>query len=540
MLLKSVLIASSLVTGSLALASPHDGHDHHHDSHSGAGKDDKAVSATTVSPSTTSTEISAASSSVSVTTTKKEAKESTKPVEIDADVKKEPASTVDSDADEKKKNNADEKKEDEKKKDVKDEKKEDVKDEKKEDVKDEKKKDVKDEDKDTKEKSSVDSKDDKSSKKDSDVKDTKTSSSSSSSKLFAGNKGQTNYLGFNSGNTNDDWSHKTTSDFEDEFMAAKSLAGTNGQFTSVRLFSCLKMDSDDEMTPAFEAAVKTNTSILLGVWASGGKGIDGEIGALKKAIKKWDTKFTDLLIGVSIGSEDLYRNSEDGKKNEAGPGTSADKIVDFIKTFKKEFSEGPVSKLPIGHVDVWKAWKDPANKAVIQAVDWIGLDDYTYYHDDMDNYVTNASDILDKTVEAVEKASKDAAGTVKPIWLTEIGWPVSGPQRENGVPSVKNAKYFWDDVGCRKLFNKVPTFWYILKDSNPQNKVKFAITEKDNLKKPKFDLGCPAGSDSGFDSNKPASTGPPDVDMRAAASSVKLPGALLTVLALVVGVVAWV
>ncbi|RDA87236.1 hypothetical protein CP532_2521 [Ophiocordyceps camponoti-leonardi (nom. inval.)] len=410
MLLKSVLIASSLVTTSLALASPHDGH-HHHDHESGAGKDDKAVGAgnpPAPAPSEGTTEL---------------------PSRVDDD---DDDDDVNADA-------------------------------------------------------------------------------------------------------------NTVSDFEEEFKAAKSLAGTEGKFTSVRLFSCVKPETEDEITAAFEAAVKTNTSILAGVWASGSKGIDGEMRALKKAIKEWGPKFTDLLIGVSIGSEDLYRSSEAGKKNDAGEGNSAEKIVEYIKTFRKAFENSAIAKVPVGHVDVWKSWRDSANKEVIKEVDWIGLDAYAYYDDDMDNYITNASDLLDISVEATEKAVKEATGSSKPIWLTEIGWPVSGQEWNKGVPSVKNAKYFWNDIGCRRLFNKVPTFWYILRDSNPQNKMKFAITEKDDLTKPKFDLSCPAGSDSGFDSEKPASTGPPDVDAKAGASSAKIPGALCTVLAaVVVGLVAWV
>ncbi|RCI16485.1 hypothetical protein L249_3278 [Ophiocordyceps polyrhachis-furcata BCC 54312] len=414
MLLKSVLIASSLVTTSLALASPHDGH-HHHDSHS---KDDKSIGATTAPTTSEGTAQYPSVSSGASTPTPTPKKES-----------------------------------------------------------------------------------------------------------------------------NDDWSHKTVSDFEQEFTAAKSLAGTNGQFTSVRLFSCVKPETDDEMTPAFEAAVKTNTSILAGVWASGGKGIEGEMSALKKAIEKWGSKFTDLLIGVSVGSEDLYRSSEAGKKNKAGEGNSAEKIVDYIKAFRKAFEKSPIAKVPVGHVDVWKAWKDPSNKAVIEAVDWIGLDAYAYYDDDMDNYVTNASDLLDMAVAATEKAIKEATGSSRPIWLTEIGWPVSGPEWNKGVASVKNAKYFWDDIGCRRLFNKVPTFWYTLRDSNPQNEMKFAITEKGDLNKARFELGCPAGSDSGFDSDKAAATGAPDVDQqRAGASSAKIPGVMsCTVLAVVVGLcAAWV
>ena len=97
----------------------------------------------------------------------------------------------------------------------------------------------------------------------------------------------------------------------------------------------------------------------------------------------------------------------------------------------------------------------------------------------------------------------------KPIWVTETGWPATGPNWDQAVASVDNAKYYWQEVGCRKLFNKVPTFWYNLRDSNPDNTMKFAITS--NLSTtPLFDLTCPTTFDTPTavpTSSTPAATG---------------------------------
>jgi len=58
---------------------------------------------------------------------------------------------------------------------------------------------------------------------------------------------------------------------------------------------------------------------------------------------------------------------------------------------------------------------------------------------------------------------------------------------------VDDAETYWKDVGC-SLFGKRNVFWYTLRDANPANKVKFAIT--DNLStKPRFDLSCPVKKD---------------------------------------------
>jgi len=56
---------------------------------------------------------------------------------------------------------------------------------------------------------------------------------------------QASYIGFNYGSTFTDGSAKVQSDFEDEFNRAKSLAGTNGEFTSARLYTMIQAGTTD-------------------------------------------------------------------------------------------------------------------------------------------------------------------------------------------------------------------------------------------------------------------------------------------------------
>jgi len=309
-----------------------------------------------------------------------------------------------------------------------------------------------------------------------------------------------NYLGFNSGATKADRSAKFKADFEAEFKTAQGLVGAPGTFNSVRLYTNIQAYSKDDPIEAFEAAVETKTSMLLGVWTSGTDNIDKEISALKKAVSKYGSKFTDLVIGISIGSEDLYRNSATGVKNEAGVGAQPETIVGFIKDFKKAFDGNPLSKVPVGHVDTWDVWGNATNKPVLDAVDWIGVDEYPYYENDKGNDIKNAGHLFDKAYDATI-----AAAGGKPVWVTETGWPYTGKKWDQAVASVENAKYYWDEVGCRKLFNKTPTFWYTLRDSNPDNTMKFAIT--DNLStKPRFNLTCPTTFDTKPESSSVSGT----------------------------------
>ncbi|KAK4097472.1 glycoside hydrolase family 17 protein [Parathielavia hyrcaniae] len=299
-----------------------------------------------------------------------------------------------------------------------------------------------------------------------------------------------NYLGFNSGATLADRSAKFKSDFEAEFKTAQGLENAPGTFNAVRLYTNVQAYSQDDPIEAFEAAIDTDTKLLLGIWTSGTDNIDKELSALKKAIEEHGSKFTDLVIGMSIGSEDLYRVSETGIINEAGVGAGPDVIVEFINQFKKAFEGSALASVPIGHVDTWDAWTNSSNKAVIDAVDWIGVDEYPYYENGKGNDIKNSGNLFDRAFNAVE-----AVAGGKPIWVTETGWPATGPDWDQAVASVENAKYYWDEVGCRQLFNKVPTFWYNLRDSNPDNEMKFAITE-DLSTEPLFDLTCPTSFDT--------------------------------------------
>lgn len=325
--------------------------------------------------------------------------------------------------------------------------------------------------------------------------------------LAAGASAQKNYLGFNSGATLADRSAKFKADFLAEFKTAQGLVGAPGTFNAVRLYTNIQAYSKTDPIEAFEAAIETKTSILLGVWCSGTDNIDNELAALKNAVTKYGKSFTDLVIGISIGSEDLYRNSVTGVTNGAGVGTQPDVLLGFINAYKKAVADTALANVPVGHVDTWDVWPNATNKAVLDAVDWVGVDEYPYYEGGKNNTIENAPALFDRAYDATV-----AAVGGKPVWVTETGWPTTGKDWDLAHPSVDNAKYYWDNIGCRKLFNKTPTFWYNLRDSNPDNEMKFAITNQLSTK-PYFDLTCPTkfdynpSSSSSSSSPSPSGTG---------------------------------
>ncbi|WYZ35350.1 hypothetical protein EsH8_I_001626 [Colletotrichum jinshuiense] len=197
---------------------------------------------------------------------------------------------------------------------------------------------------------------------------------------------------------------------------------------------------------------------------------------MHNAIERYGQRFADLVVGISVGSEDLYRSSESGIKNMAGLGQGPDTMVRFVRELRAAINGTILSGKPVGHVDTWSALANESNSRVIDEIDWLGTDLYPYYESDKGNTFSNSTTIFNYIYDVSLNATKG-----KPLWVTETGYPASGPTFGQAVASEPNAAQYWQDVGCNKLFGRVNTWWYTLRDSNPANVEKFAITEDLNL-----------------------------------------------------------
>lgn len=87
-----------------------------------------------------------------------------------------------------------------------------------------------------------------------------------------------------------------------------------------------------------------------------------------------------------------------------------------------------------------------------------------------------------------------AASKGKPVWVTETGWPVSGPKQGQAVASAANARIYWEDVTCSLIKGNVNLFYYTLQDiqyTTPSPS--FGIKPGGDLKavNPLFSLSCP-------------------------------------------------
>ncbi|KAK6352042.1 hypothetical protein TWF718_005191 [Orbilia javanica] len=294
---------------------------------------------------------------------------------------------------------------------------------------------------------------------------------------------QNEYLGFNYGADKVNGQTKVYSDFLEEFEIAQKLAGTDGKFSSARLYTMIQRPSKDDPIEAIEAAIKTKTTLLLGIWCSvPTEHVTNEINALLKAIDKYGKSFTDLVVGLSVGSEDLYRNSVMGIENKSGIGAEPDQLVTYIKMVKKAIADTPLKSVPIGHVDTWTVWVNGSNNAVTEQLDWIGFDAYPYFQSTMDNPIEAAPQLFWDAYEATLQA------TGKEVWITETGWPVAGKDMNLAKAGVKDAKTYWDTIGCA-LFGNYKTWWYMLRDADPTPpETEFGVVGADL--KPYYDLSC--------------------------------------------------
>lgn len=241
--------------------------------------------------------------------------------------------------------------------------------------------------------------------------------------------------GFNVAANNPDGSCKTTAQWTTAF---KKLQALPQKISTVRVYASSDCNT---LANAVPAAISTKTKILVGIWAEDSTHYTNEKNALEAAINAHGTSW---MMAVSVGSEDLYRG-------DTSASTLANQIYD-VRGMVHQWAQ-----VPVGHVDTWTAWVDGANSAVVTACDFIGMDGYPYFQN---TAIGNAAAVFWQSVTDTKNAAQG-----KPVWVTETGWPISGPNSGAAVPSLANAKTYWNQVAC-KAFKEINIFWYVYMDWN--------------------------------------------------------------------------
>ncbi|OPB38054.1 GH17, beta-1,3-endoglucanase [Trichoderma guizhouense] len=326
------------------------------------------------------------------------------------------------------------------------------------------------------------------------------------------------YQGFNYGSTFTNGAPKAQTDFEAEFKTAAGLDGTDGAFTSARLYTMIQGGTPNSPISAIPAAINTKTSLLFGLWASGGDAaFANEIAALKATISQYCGKLDGLVAGISIGSEDLYRITPTGVASNAGPGAQPGTLVNYINQVRDTIKGSCLSDVPIGHVDTWNAWVLDSNKPVVDAVDWLGMDTYPYYENTNANSISNAKSLYEAALQKIQNA-----GPGKEVWVTETGWPVNGVSSGAAIASTANARSYWEQVGCPN-FGKTNVWWYTLQDAAPDApNPSFGLIGSTLTETPLFDLSCKnVDTNPGNPASSSAASSKPATSSSAAASSTK-------------------
>ncbi|KAK4145824.1 uncharacterized protein C8A04DRAFT_35395 [Dichotomopilus funicola] len=278
------------------------------------------------------------------------------------------------------------------------------------------------------------------------------------------------HQGFNYGAFFTDTSPKKQADFEADFKLAQDLQGfPTGTFNSARLYTMV-------------------------------------LAALTTAMRIYSKPFTDLVMGISVGSEDLYRSSAAGRSMNAGPGATAAEIMKYIRQLRERLRGTPLQGVKIGHVDTWSEWVDEGNREVLRAVEFVGMDAYSYWQGKMENGVEQAGRLFNmamtETDVVVEKVWEEGglfSKNLTSVWVTETGFPVSGMTVGKAVPSKENALRFWQEVGCGMLFGRVNTWWYTLRDVGRGTPVpSFGILDGSMGGQPLFELSCEKKGEEGI------------------------------------------
>lgn len=267
--------------------------------------------------------------------------------------------------------------------------------------------------------------------------------------------------GFNYGATFSDGTVKQQADFEGEFNSAKNLVGHS--FTSARLYTMIQGDTQG-VIEAIPAAISTGTTLLLGLWASAGQDqFTIEVTQLTNAINQYGSAFTDLVVGISVGSEDIYRTTDLGIASNAGSGASPDTITSYVAQVRSAIAGTGLASAPVGHVDTYNVWTNTTyTQGLINAVDFLGIDSYSYYENTKANSIDNAGSIFFADLDAVT-----AIASGKQVWVTETGWPISGATENEAVASIANAETYYKAVACQLFSENVNVWWFTLQDQQP-------------------------------------------------------------------------
>ncbi|KAK7534642.1 beta-glucosidase [Phyllosticta citricarpa] len=232
-------------------------------------------------------------------------------------------------------------------------------------------------------------------------------------------------LGLALGTNKIDGSCKEQRDYEEDFDAIKAQSGA----TMVRGYSSSSCNVAQNILPAAKAK---GFQVMLGVWPD----TDESFQADKAALQKFATdEFAKVLIGVSVGSEALYRGNFTAKQ-----------LLDKINEIKRILPKG----VPCGPADSWNKYADgTADDLIRGGVDLLLVNGFAYWQGQP---IAHASETFFNDIStAIAHIQTVAGGPDKTpaIYVGESGWPSTGGSKYGEAEaSTENAATYFSQSIC--------------------------------------------------------------------------------------------
>lgn len=207
-------------------------------------------------------------------------------------------------------------------------------------------------------------------------------------------------LGFALGDKKPDGSCKFQVDYEADFDAIKTNAGSS----VVRVYAAADCNTAQEILPA---AKSKDFKVILGVWPD----TDESFNLDKQALQDNVHNYPDQVYAVTVGSETLYR----------GNFTDVE-LLEKINDIKSVLPKG----IKIGTADSWNLYANGTADAVIRGgVDILLANGFAYWQA---TPIENATKTLFDDVQQALARIQSVSGSLNGIefWTGETGWPTDG------------------------------------------------------------------------------------------------------------------
>ncbi|OZJ06259.1 hypothetical protein BZG36_00798 [Bifiguratus adelaidae] len=184
--------------------------------------------------------------------------------------------------------------------------------------------------------------------------------------------------------------------------------------------------------------VSQGLQLMLGLWVNNNPSV---FAAQKQALVHLvSTSNVDNVIGVSVGSESLYRGEVDSNT-----------LAGYITETKQALASAGKS-IPVSTADVYYKFEAP----VIQAVDYLMMNAFPYWEGVA---ISSAADTLFNHINYVKSIAQG-----KEVVVSETGWPSAGPNFQSAQSGVAQQAQYLSQVSCRAQQTGTKIFWFEAND----------------------------------------------------------------------------